>query len=87
MKFWCKISFLVVSGSFRTVPELKNGYYVGDQDKKYGKYIFILFGLNMAAKNIMQQSYPRIQDEVDPYYGFLDDSQLVPHIHKIKKTS
>ena len=34
----------------------------------------------------MQQSYPRIQDEADPYYGFLDDSQLVPHIQKIKRT-
>ena len=32
----------------------------------------------------MQQSYPRILDEADPCYGFLDDSQLVPHVHKIK---
>ena len=40
----------------------------------------------MSAKNIMQQSYPRIQGEADSYYGFLDDSQLVPHIRKIKTT-
>ena len=38
----------------------------------------------MAAKNIMQQSYPRIQDEADSWYGFLDESLLVPHVHKIK---
>ena len=39
----------------------------------------------MAAKNIMQQTYPRIQDEADSCYGFLDDAQLVPHVRKITK--
>ena len=40
----------------------------------------------MSAKNIIQQTDPRIQDEADSCYGFLDDSQLVPHIRKIKTT-
>lgn len=31
----------------------------------------------------MVQDYPRIRDENDKYYGFLDDSQLVQHTSKI----
>jgi len=39
----------------------------------------------MAAKNTMPQSYPRIQDEADPCYGFLDEASLVPHSRKIQR--
>jgi hypothetical protein len=39
----------------------------------------------MAVKNTMPQSYPRIHDEADPYYGFIDDQRLVPHSRKIQR--
>lgn len=35
---------------------------------------------------IIPQQYPRISDENSKYYGHLDDSTLVPHVHKIPNT-
>jgi hypothetical protein len=35
------------------------------------------------AAQVIPQDYPRIQDEDSDFYGCLDDSTLVPHIHKI----
>lgn len=37
----------------------------------------------MAKRKTIPQNYPRIQDETHPYYGYLDESALVPHFHKI----
>jgi hypothetical protein len=37
----------------------------------------------MSKRKITAQSYPRIQDEQHPYYGYLDDSALMPHNYKI----
>jgi hypothetical protein len=37
------------------------------------------------AKNTMPQSYPRIQDEDDPCYGFIDEQRLVSHSRKIQR--
>ena len=34
---------------------------------------------------ISPQSYPRIEDDSDRYNGFLDDSKLVQHFHKISE--
>ena len=35
--------------------------------------------------NISPQSYPRIEDEGDRFQGYLDESRLAPHVHKISR--
>lgn len=39
----------------------------------------------MPPANVKRQPYPRIQDETNDFYDFLDDSKLTPHAHKIEE--
>jgi hypothetical protein len=37
----------------------------------------------VKTKSVNFQGYPRISDEDNPFHGYLDDSKLQPHVHKI----